>query len=105
MTDPRPTLTLAERVHSRDCGCRMGRDLECDAIAEEVGELERGVEQITLVALVNRAEAAEKLLAEATDKLQRIRDALKYQANSEGGLVAEVDDVLRRVRAAGKETR
>ena len=37
---------------------------------------------------VQRAEAAEQ-------KLQRVRDALKHQANSEGGLVAEVDDALR----------
>lgn len=47
------------------------------------------------------AETAETLLLDATDKLQRVRDALKFQANSEGGLVAEVDSVLARVRAAG----
>ena len=114
------------------CSCSIGEDQgsTCGwpghAVEAEVGELGREVLGLRAVLgdpkecspspseiiwvyrdeirdLNERAEAAERLLAETTDKLQRTRDALKHQANSEGGLVAEVDMVLARVRdAVGK---
>jgi hypothetical protein len=42
-----------------------------------------------------RAEKAESEVERLRGKLQRVRDAIKFAANSDGGLVAEIDDALR----------
>jgi len=62
-----------------------------------------GAHQGPMESCAERIKAAEALLVEATAKLQRVRDALVYQANSEGGLVAEIDKVRRRIRAAASK--
>ena len=54
-----------------------------------------GAHQGPMESCAERIKAAEAALATAISKLQRVRDALKHQANSEGGLVAEVDECLR----------
>src|SRR3990167_819302 len=60
-----------------------------------------GAHQGPMESCAERIKVAEALLREATAKLQRVRDALVSQANSEGGLVAEVDKVQRGIRDAG----
>lgn len=46
------------------------------------------------------APAREAVGEDAVDKLARIHDWLKYEANSEGGMGQEIRDTLRRLRAS-----
>ena len=44
--------------------------------------------------LIHSLACAEEACEELRGKLQRVRDWMKFQANSDGGIVAEIDGVL-----------
>jgi len=83
--------------------CRQCAHAEFRRLQDEVERLRAELDDIQQATEVVAPGIVQDEVERLREKLSRIRDWLKYAANSEGGIVAEIDGALTAAEAAKEE--